>query len=154
VGSGPFPTEDVGSDGEQLGARGNEFGTTTGRKRRCGWFDAVVLRYAARLNGLTEIFLTKLDVLSGFGSLKVCVGYRAGGATFDDVPPNQTLFHEAEPIWKEVSGWPDELGDFRAFEDLPKEARSYVRLIEELGGVPVSVVSVGPAREQSLPVPR
>ena len=153
VGSGPFPTEDHGAEGELMGKRGNEFGTTTGRKRRCGWFDAVVLRYAARLNGLTELFLTKLDVLSGFESVKVCVGYRAGGATFHDVPPNQTLFHAAEPVWEEFPGWSEELGDFRAFGDLPKEAQSYVRLIEELGGVPVGVVSIGPAREQSLPVP-
>jgi adenylosuccinate synthase len=154
VGSGPFPTEDTGVEGELMGKRGNEFGTTTGRKRRCGWFDAVVVRYAARLNGLTELFLTKLDVLSGFETLKVCVGYRAEGATYADVPPNQTLFHAAEPVWHEMPGWWEELSDFRSFAHLPAEARSYVRVIEELAGVPASVVSVGPAREQSLPVPR
>jgi adenylosuccinate synthase len=152
VGSGPFPTEALDDDGERMGERGSEFGTTTGRKRRCGWFDAVVLRYAARLNGLTELFLTKLDVLSGFETVRVCVGYRAGGRTWDDVPPNQTLFHEAEPVWEELPGWEEELGDARAFDDLPKEAQRYVRFLEELGEVPVSVVSVGPAREQSLPV--
>jgi adenylosuccinate synthase len=153
VGSGPFPTEDAGPEGELMGKRGKEFGTTTGRKRRCGWFDAVVLRYAARLNGLTELFLTKLDVLSGFETVKVCVGYRAEGTTYGDVPPNQTLFHAAEPVWREVPGWWEELGDFRSFHDLPVGAQAYVRLIEELGGVPVSAVSVGPARDQSLPVP-
>jgi adenylosuccinate synthase len=152
VGTGPFPTEDLGEDGERLGERGQEFGTVTGRKRRCGWFDGLVLRYAARLNGLTEVLLTKLDVLSGFETVRVCVGYRAGGEKWDDVPPNQTLFHEAEPIWEELPGWGEELGEARSFGDLPAEARSYVRFIEEVGGVPVSVVGVGPAREQSVPV--
>jgi adenylosuccinate synthase len=152
VGSGPFPTEALDADGARMGERGHEFGTTTGRKRRCGWFDACVLRYAARLNGLSELVLTKLDVLSGFETLKVCVGYTAGGQTYDDVPPNQTLFHEAEPVWEELPGWAEELGQVRAFEDLPKEAQSYVRFLEELGSVRVSVVGVGPAREQSLPL--
>jgi adenylosuccinate synthase len=152
VGSGPFPTEALDADGDRMGERGHEFGTTTGRKRRCGWFDACVLRYAARLNGLSELVLTKLDVLSGFETLKVCVGYRAGGETYDDVPPNQTLFHAAEPVWEELPGWGQELGDVRSFDHLPKDAQGYVRFIEELGGVRVSVVGVGPAREQSLPL--
>lgn len=152
VGSGPFPTEALDADGDRMGERGKEFGTTTGRKRRCGWFDVAVLRYAARLNGLTELFLTKLDVLSGFETVKVCVGYRAGGQSWDDVPPNQTLFHEAEPVWEEFPGWEAELGEARTIEDLPKEAQAYVRALEELGGVPVSMVGVGPAREQTLPV--
>jgi adenylosuccinate synthase len=152
VGSGPFPTEALDADGDRMGERGAEFGTTTGRKRRCGWFDGCVLRYAARLNGLTDLVLTKLDVLSGFETLRVCVGYRAGGESYEDVPPNQTLFHEAEPVWEELPGWADEIGDVAAFEDLPKEAQQYVRFLEELGGVPVSIVGVGPAREQSLVV--
>jgi len=152
VGSGPFPTEALDADGDRMGERGHEFGTTTGRKRRCGWFDACVLRYAARLNGLSELILTKLDVLSGFETLKVCVGYTAGGETWDDVPPNQTLFHEAQPVWEELPGWTGEIGDVRSFDDLPKEAQTYVRFLEELGGVRVSVVGVGPAREQSLPL--
>jgi adenylosuccinate synthase len=154
VGSGPFPTEALDADGERMGERGQVFGTTTGRKRRCGWFDAMVLRYAARLNGLTDLCLTELDVLSGFETVKVCVGYRVGSETFDDVPPNQTLFHEAEAVWEELPGWDAELGDERSFGDLPKEAQSYVRFIEELGGVPISIVGVGPAREQSLEVGR
>jgi adenylosuccinate synthase len=104
VGAGPFPTEDHGPDGERLGERGHEFGTVTGRKRRCGWFDAVILRYAARVNGLTELFVTKLDVLSGFPTLKVCTAYRAKGETFDDVPPHQSLFHAAEPEYEELEG--------------------------------------------------
>jgi adenylosuccinate synthase len=152
VGSGPFPTEALDEYGDRMGERGAEFGTTTGRKRRCGWFDACVLRFAVRLNGLSELVLTKLDVLSGFETLRVCVGYRAGGDAFDDVPPNQTLFHEAEPVWEELPGWTDQIGDVGAFDDLPKEAQRYVRFLEELGGVPVSVVGVGPAREQSLPL--
>jgi adenylosuccinate synthase len=152
VGAGPFPTEELGPDGERMAERGREFGTVTGRPRRCGWFDAVVLRYAARLNGLTELFLTKLDVLSGFDRIKICVAYRAEGQRFEDVPPNQTLFHRAEPIWEELPGWQEELGHARAFDDLPKEARAYVRTIEELGEVPVVAVGVGPAREQTLAV--
>ena len=152
VGSGPFPTEALDSEGERMGERGREFGTTTGRKRRCGWFDGCVLRYAARLNGLTDLILTKLDVLSGFETLKVCVGYRVDGVVYDDVPPNQTLFHEAEPVWEELAGWDDELDEVRSFDDLPKEAQQYVRFLEDLGGVPISIVGVGPAREQSLPV--
>jgi adenylosuccinate synthase len=152
VGAGPFPTEDLGEDGERLGVRGQEFGTVTGRKRRCGWFDAVVLRYAARVNGLTELFLTKLDVLSGFERLRICTGYRVYGQTFEDLPPHQSLFHRAEPVYEGIDGWLEEIDDARTFEDLPKGARGYVRRIEELVGVPVSVVSVGPAREQSLPI--
>jgi adenylosuccinate synthase len=151
VGAGPFPTEDLGSDGDGLGERGNEFGTTTGRKRRCGWFDAVILRYAARVNGLTELFLTKLDVLSGFTRVKVCTAYRADGETFDDFPPHQSLFHRAEPVWEEVEGWEQELGGARAFDDLPRAARDYVGRLQDLVGVPIPMVSVGPAREQSLP---
>ena len=114
VGAGPFPTEQLGEAGERLGVRGKEFGTVTGRKRRCGWFDAVLGRYAARLNGLTELFVTKLDVLSGFETLKICTGYRAEGQTFDDFPPHQSLFHKAEPIYEELEGWNEEIDERRA----------------------------------------
>jgi adenylosuccinate synthase len=152
VGAGPFPTEQLGDVGERLGVRGREFGTVTGRKRRCGWFDAALGRYAARLNGLTELFLTKLDVMSGFETLKVCTGYRVDATVYDDFPPHQSLFHRAEPIYEELGGWDEEIDEASSFEDLPKAAREYVRRIEELVGVPVSVVSIGPAREQSLPV--
>jgi adenylosuccinate synthase len=151
VGAGPFPTEDLGPDGERLGARGAEFGTTTGRKRRCGWYDACIMRYAARLNGLTELILTKLDVLSGFETVKVCVGYRAEGERYDDFPPHQSLFHKAEPIYEDLEGWGEEIVDARSIDDLPAAARKYVDRIEELADVPVRLVSVGPAREQSLP---
>ncbi|HEU4356750.1 MAG TPA: adenylosuccinate synthetase, partial [Actinomycetota bacterium] len=151
-GAGPFPTEDLGPDGDRMGERGLEFGTTTGRKRRCGWFDAVILRYAARVNGLTELFLTKLDVLSGFATVKVCTAYRADGETFDDFPPHQSLFHRAEPVWEELEGWEEDLGDARTFDDLPRAARDYVIQLQDLVGVSIPMVSVGPAREQSLPV--
>ena len=124
----------------------------TGRKRRCGWFDAALLRYASRINGLTELFITKLDVLSGFSTLKICTGYRAEGQVFDDFPPHQSLFHKAEPVYEEHEGWVEEIDEAQSFEDLPKQARDYVGRIQELAGVPVSVVSVGRAREQSLQV--
>ncbi|MFL5797179.1 MAG: adenylosuccinate synthase [Actinomycetota bacterium] len=150
VGAGPFPTEDTGPDGERMGDRGQEFGTTTGRKRRCGWFDAVLLRYAARLNGLTEVFLTKLDVLSGFPAVKVCTAYRADGDTFDDFPPHQSLFHRAEPVYEEVDGWEEDLSEARSFDDLPKAAQAYIEHVTELAGVRVGAVSVGPSREQTL----
>lgn len=152
VGAGPFPTEDLGAEGERMGERGHEFGTTTGRKRRCGWFDAVILRYAARVNGLTELFLTKLDVLSGSSTVKVCTSYRADGEVFEDFPPHQSLFHRAEPVYEELEGWREEIGEARAFGDLPPAARAYVERVRELADVPISVVSVGPAREQSLAV--
>jgi adenylosuccinate synthase len=152
VGAGPFPTEQLGEVGERMGVRGKEFGVVTGRKRRCGWFDAVLGRYAARVNGLTELFVTKLDVLSGMDRLKICTGYVAGGTTYEEFPPHQSLFHQAEPIYEELDGWDEEIDGATTFEDLPKQARQYVRRIEELVGVPASVVSIGPAREQSLPV--
>jgi len=152
VGAGPFPTEQLGEVGERLGVRGKEFGTVTGRKRRCGWFDAALLRYAARINGLTDLFVTKLDVLSGLGTLKICTGYRADGVLYDDFPPHQSLFHAAEPVYEELEGWGEEIDEAQSFEDLPKQARDYVARMQELAGVPVSVVSVGPSREQTLPV--
>jgi adenylosuccinate synthase len=150
VGAGPFPTEDQGPDGDRLGERGQEFGTVTGRKRRCGWFDAVILRYAARVNGLTELFVTKLDVLSGFDTVRVCTAYHAEGETFEDFPPHQSLFHKAEPAYEELEGWDEEIGAATSFGDLPSAARKYLERIQELVGVQVGVVSVGPGREQSL----
>jgi adenylosuccinate synthase len=152
VGAGPFPTELHDEVGERLGTRGKEFGTVTGRQRRCGWFDACLGRYAARLNGLTELLITKLDVLSGLDTVKICTGYRAYGQTFDDMPPHQSVFHDASPIYEELEGWHEEIDGCQTFEELPKQAQAYVRRMEELVGVPVSIVSVGPAREQSLPI--
>jgi adenylosuccinate synthase len=152
VGAGPFPTELFDETGERLGTRGKEFGTVTGRQRRCGWFDACLGRYAARLNGLTELVITKLDVLTGLETVKICTGYRAYGQTFDDMPPHQSVFHDASPIYEELEGWHEEIDECGSFEELPKQAQAYVRRMEELVGVPARVVSVGPAREQSLPV--
>lgn len=153
VGAGPFPTRDDGVDGDAMGERGAEFGTTTGRKRDCGWFDAVVGRYSARLNGLTEQVLTKLDVLSGFSTLKVCSAYRIDGELVNDMPANQTDFHHAEPVYEEVKGWENDLTGVNTFADLPVAAQEYVRLIEQVTGVSVSIASVGPDRQQTLEVP-
>jgi adenylosuccinate synthase len=150
VGSGPFPTEDRGEAGERMRERGQEFGTTTGRPRRCGWFDAVLLRYAARINGLTELFVTKLDVLSGLPSVKVCTAYRFEGETYEDFPPHQTIVHKAEPLFEDVEGWTEDLGDARSPDELPPAARKYVERLSDLGGVPVLTVSVGPSREETV----
>ncbi len=152
VGSGPFPTEDAGEAGALMQERGQEIGTTTGRRRRCGWFDAVLLRYASRVNGLTELFLTKLDVLSGLSSVKVCVAYRYEGEVFEDVPPHQSIVHKAEPVYEDLEGWPEELSEARGPDELPPAARKYVERLADLGGVPVRSVSVGPSREQTVEV--
>ena len=152
VGAGPFPTEDTGPSGEHMARIGHEFGTTTGRARRCGWFDVILLRYAARLNGLTEIFLTKLDVLSGLPSVKLCVAYRHEGTRYDDFPPHQSVFHKAEPLYEELPGWSEDMRSARRVEDLPTPARRLVNRIAELGGVGVRHLSVGPDREQTLEV--
>jgi adenylosuccinate synthase len=150
VGSGPFPTEADPADGELLVEAGGEYGTTTGRKRRCGWFDAVVGRYAARLNTLTELVITKLDVLSRFESIKVCVAYEYEGERFESFPPHQTIFNKCRPVYEEVPGWSEDVTGARSSEDLPKEARAYLELIESLVGTRISWVSVGPGREQTV----
>lgn len=148
VGSGPFPSEADPADSEELVEAGAEYGTTTGRKRRCGWFDAVAARYAARLNGLTEVVVTKLDVLSRFESIKVCIAYEYQGDRFDRFPPNQTIFNKARPVYEELPGWTEDISHARTLDDLPKEARSYLETIEELMTTPVSWASVGPGRDE------
>ena len=148
VGSGPFPSEADPADGELLVEAGHEYGTTTGRKRRCGWFDAVAARYAARINTLTELVITKLDVLSQFERIPVCVAYSYEGETFDRFPRNQTIFNKCEPVFEEFEGWGDDITGARSIEDLPKEARAYIEAIEGLAGIPISWVSVGPGRDQ------
>jgi len=150
VGAGPFPTEQTDEVGETLVKRGDEYGTTTGRRRRCGWFDAVLVRYAARLNGFTDLFLTKLDVLSGLSPLRVCVAYRFGRETYEEFPPHQSIFHRAEPVYEEMEGWWEDIQGATNYGDLPAAARKYVERLQDLAGVPVNVVSVGPSREQSL----
>ena len=150
VGTGPFPTELSGDIAERIIDVGKEYGTTTGRQRRVGWFDAVLARYAARVNGLTEHFLTKLDVLGEFETLRVCRAYRYQGEEYEHFPPHQSIFHHAEPVYEEHPGWRSDLSEARRFKDLPKQAQAYVERLEELSGVPIRYVSVGPARSQTL----
>ncbi|MGI8775059.1 MAG: adenylosuccinate synthase [Actinomycetota bacterium] len=150
VGSGPFPSEADPADGEILVEVGREYGTTTGRKRRCGWFDAVAARYAARLNTLTELVVTKLDVLSEFESIKVCVGYEYEAERYEDFPPNQTIFNKCRPVFEELPGWKEDITAARVVEDLPKAARSYLERLEELTKTSVSWVSVGPKRDETV----
>ncbi|HEX2295431.1 MAG TPA: adenylosuccinate synthase [Actinomycetota bacterium] len=152
VGSGPFPSEADPADGEILVEAGAEYGTTTGRKRRCGWFDAVAARYAARLNTLTELVITKLDVLSQFDTIKVCVAYEYEDERYEEFPPHQTIFNKCAPIFEELPGWRDVLTSARSLEDLPKEARAYLEALEALSRVPVSYASVGPGRDQMVPL--
>jgi adenylosuccinate synthase len=150
VGSGPFPTELFDDNGAHLRKVGAEYGTTTGRERRCGWFDAVVGRYAVRLNGITDLVVTKLDVLSGLEKVPICVGYEIGGERVDTMPMTQTAIHHARPIYEEHDGWWEDITKARAFEELPAAARSYVERIEELCGTRVSIIGVGPGREENV----
>jgi adenylosuccinate synthase len=153
VGSGPFPTEDTGRAGQHMSEVGHEFGTVTGRPRRCGWFDAVLLRYAIRLNSLTELFVTKLDVLSGVPELRVCTEYGLEGEMFEDVPPHQSLVHKAEPVYEELEGWEGDITAASRPEDLPGAAAKYLDRLADLAGIPVRWVSIGPDREQTLELP-
>ncbi|GAB2765316.1 adenylosuccinate synthase [Amycolatopsis magusensis] len=150
VGSGPFPTELHDEAGENLRKAGGEFGVTTGRSRRTGWFDAVIARYAVRVNGITDYFLTKLDVLSGLEKVPVCVGYEVDGVRTDDMPMTQTDVHHAVPVYEELPGWWEDLSECRSFDDLPANARAYVERLEELSGARISAIGVGPGREQTI----
>lgn len=148
VGSGPFPTELFDESGDYLRKQGFEFGTTTGRPRRCGWYDAPIARYAARINGVTDFVLTKLDVLSGLETIPVCVGYDVKGERFDEVPVNQSDFHHATPIYQEFPGWSEDISNAREFSDLPQNAQDYILALEEMSGARISAIGVGPEREQ------
>lgn len=150
VGAGPFPTELFDEWGERLRSVGGEFGTTTGRERRCGWFDAPVARYATRINGLTDIFLTKLDVLTGIKEIPVCVAYEVDGKRVDEVPVSQTDFHHAKPIYEVYPGWDEDITGAKRFEDLPKNAQDYVRVLENLSGTRISAIGVGPDRNATI----
>src|SRR5271168_2747146 len=150
VGSGPFPTELFDEFGEYLSKTGGEFGVTTGRRRRCGWFDAVIARYATRVNGITDYFLTKLDVLSSLETVPVCVGYSIDGRSTHEMPMTQSDLHRAQPIYEELPGWWEDISEAKSFDELPKAARNYVKAIEELSGAPVSAIGVGPRRDQTL----
>jgi adenylosuccinate synthase len=150
VGAGPFPTELFDDNGAHLSKVGAEFGTTTGRARRCGWFDAVVARYAARVNGITDLVVTKLDVLSGLDQVAICVGYDVDGERFDEMPMTQTAFHHAKPVYEYLPGWLDDISKCRSMADLPDNAQRYVERIEELSGAQVSAVGVGPGRDENV----
>jgi adenylosuccinate synthase len=150
VGSGPFPTELDGDQGEWLRKAGGEYGVTTGRARRCGWFDAVIARYAARVNGVTDFFLTKLDVLSGLEKVPVCVAYDVNGTRHTEIPMTQTEFHHAVPVYEYFDGWWEDLSQAREFTGLPRNAQRYVRAVEEMIGAPVTAVGTGPRRDQTL----
>jgi adenylosuccinate synthase len=148
VGAGPFPTELFDEHGESLVERGHEFGTNTGRRRRTGWFDAVMLRHAVRLNSLTEVALTKLDVLDVFDTLKVCVAYESDGERYEYVPYHQSVLHKVTPVYEVLPGWKTDLTAATSLADLPQAARDYVAFLADQARVPVSLVGVGPGREQ------
>jgi adenylosuccinate synthase len=150
VGSGPFPTELFDASGEFLRSKGFEFGTTTGRPRRTGWYDAPIARYSARVNGITDFVLTKLDVLSGLETIPVCVAYDVDGVRVDEVPVSQTDFHHAIPIYEEFPGWSEDISGAREFEDLPKNAQDYVLAVEAMSGSRISVIGVGADREEII----
>jgi adenylosuccinate synthase len=148
VGTGPFPTELHDEVGDRMIEIGGEYGTVTGRRRRCGWLDMVALRYAVRLNGFTDLFITKMDVLSAFDTLKVAVGYTSLGERYDEFPRQQRVLYNCTPIYEELPGWGADISELRRYHDLPKEARRYIEYIEDHAGVPVPWVSVGPERHQ------
>ncbi|HAJ94836.1 MAG TPA: adenylosuccinate synthase [Actinobacteria bacterium] len=150
VGSGPFPTEIEGSTGEELRKRGHEYGTTTGRARRCGWLDMVVLKYSSMLNYSDSIALTKLDILSGMGKIKICTAYKYKDKIYSDLPCHQTILHKCKPQYIELEGWKEDITGIKSYEGLPVQARKYIEKIEELLKVPVSMISVGPERSQII----
>ena len=152
VGSGPFPTELFDEDGEKLRSIGGEVGVTTGRARRCGWFDAPIARYAVRINGLTDFFLTKLDVLTGWEKIPVCVAYEIDGKRVEELPASQSDFHHAKPIYEYLPGWSEDISQAKTFADLPVNAQNYIKFLEEISGAPMSAIGVGPGREQTIVV--
>jgi len=150
VGEGPFPTELFDETGDQLQRQGVEFGATTGRKRRCGWLDGVVLQEAVRLNGLDGLVVTKLDVMSGISNLKICTSYDVNGKTFNCMPSNIRQTQAAKPVYTDIEGWDDDITGAKSIDDLPVKARNYLKAMEEIAGIPIAVVSVGPGREQTM----
>jgi adenylosuccinate synthase len=152
VGSGPFPTELFDEDGESLRKIGGEVGVTTGRNRRCGWFDAPIARYAVRVNGLTDFFLTKLDVLTGWEKIPVCVAYEVDGKRVEELPASQSDFHHAKPIYEYLPGWKENISKARSVADLPKNAQEYVKFLEKISGAPMSAIGVGPGRDETIVV--
>jgi adenylosuccinate synthase len=152
VGSGPFPTELFDADGDALRKIGGEVGVTTGRNRRCGWFDAPIARYAVRVNGLTDFFLTKLDVLTGWEKIPVCVAYEVDGVRVEELPASQTDFHHAKPIYEYLPGWKENISKAKSVDDLPNNAKKYVKFLEKVSGAPISAIGVGPGRDETIVV--
>jgi adenylosuccinate synthase len=152
VGSGPFPTELFDDDGEKLRSIGGEVGVTTGRARRCGWYDALIARYAVRVNGLTDLFLTKLDVLTGWEKIPVCVAYEVDGKRIEELPASQSDFHHAKPIYECLPGWSEDISAAKSLDQLPANALAYVKYLEEISGAPISAVGVGQERDQTIVV--
>jgi adenylosuccinate synthase len=152
VGSGPFPTELFDEDGEALRKIGGEVGVTTGRNRRCGWFDAPIARYAVRINGLTDFFLTKLDVLTGWEKIPVCVAYEIDGVRVEELPASQSDFHHAKPIYEFLPGWKESISKAKSVPDLPKNAQAYVKFLEKVSGAQISAIGVGPGRDETIVV--
>ena len=150
VGAGPFPTELFDKWGEFLQTTGGEVGVNTGRKRRCGWYDSVIARYASRVNGFTDYFLTKLDVLTGIGEIPICVAYDVDGVRHDEMPMTQTEFHHATPIYETMPAWDEDITDCKTFDELPQKAKDYVKRLEELSGCRISYIGVGPGRDQTI----
>jgi adenylosuccinate synthase len=150
VGEGPFPTELLDEIGDNIRARGHEYGTVTGRPRRCGWLDARVVRYAAMLNSLDYLAVTRLDILDELPSLNICVGYRYHGRLLDEIPASLKMLAEVEPVYEEMPGWQQDISGIRKYEELPLNARRYVERLSEVTGVPLGVVSVGPGRDQTI----
>lgn len=152
VGAGPFPTELFDKWGEFLQTTGGEVGVNTGRKRRTGWYDSVIARYASRVNGFTDLFLTKLDVLTGIGEIPICVAYEVDGVRQEEMPMTQTEFHHATPIYETMPAWDEDITECRTFADLPEKAQDYVKRLEELSGCRISYIGVGPGRDQTIVV--
>lgn len=152
VGTGPFPTELEDEDGDTMIELGGEYGTVTGRRRRCGWLDLLALRYAVRVNSLTKVFMTKLDILSAFDTIRVATGYRSPEGRFDEFPSQQSVLYHCEPIYEELEGWRTEISDVRRYEDLPKQARAYIEYVQEAVETKIGWVSVGPERSQLVEV--
>jgi adenylosuccinate synthase len=152
VGSGPFPTELFDEDGEKLRSIGGEVGVTTGRARRCGWYDAPIARYAVRINGLTDFFLTKLDVLTGWEMIPVCVAYEIDGKRVEELPGSQSDFHHAKPLYEYLPGWSEDISKARKLSELPINAQGYIKFLEKVSGAPISAIGVGPGRDETIQI--
>jgi adenylosuccinate synthase len=150
VGKGPFPTELTDATGDLIREKGREYGTTTGRPRRCGWLDATVLRFAARINGLGSIAVTKLDVLGGLNTLKICVGYEMDGKIVDEFPSSLAVLEKCKPIYEEMDGWKEDISGIKDYRELPANAKRYLERIEEVSDTQISIISVGPARDETI----